>query len=193
VVPALFWLTKGDLTGETGSTVLGILNGTEVPSRSLIDVMWGAKFTPELEKKLVEFARAPSREGDEQLAYYAVYSCLSTQNNKGPDCVDLLIERLADADSYNVGGRAAWGLAYGVQSNPGLETKIADAAVKVWRNRTDNYLREQLMKCIKQYGDATHAAVLEEIASAPAMGETQRKQLSEVAASLRERTPNTSN
>jgi RNA polymerase sigma factor (sigma-70 family) len=193
VVSGLFWLTKRDLTGESGRTVLDILNSAETPSRSLIDVMWGAQFTPELEKKIVEFARAPSREGDEQLAYYAVYSCLSTQSNKGPDCVDLLIERLSDPDSLNVGGRAAWGLRSGVQPNLGLETKIADAALKVWRNRSDSYLREGLMNCIRQYGDASHAAVLDEIAAAPAMGEEQRKKLTEVAATLRTRTSNATN
>ena len=187
VVASLFWLTKGDLTGEAGDTVLGILNLAKAPGRSLIDTMWGAKMTPELERKLVEFARAPGQPDDEQLAYYAVYSCLSTQNNKGPDCVDLLIERLAAEDSYNVGGRAAWGLAYGVQPGLGLEKKIADAAVKVWRNRSSPYLRQELMKSIRQYGDASHAAALEEIASAPAIGEEQRKLLSEVAAELRQR------
>ena len=187
VVSGLFWLTKGDLTGEAGRTVLQVLTNEAEPSRSLIDVMWGAKFPPELEHKLVEFARAPAREGDEQLAYYAVYSCLSTQNNKGPECVDLLIERLLDPDSYNVGGRAAWGLAYGVQPGLGLETKIADAAVKVWQNRSDQYLRSQLMKCLTAYGDSRHAAALEQLAAAPAMGEQVRAGLLKTAETLRQR------
>jgi hypothetical protein len=187
VVASLFWLTKRDLSGEAGDTVLGILNLAKTPSRSLIDTMWGARMTPELERKLVEFARAPSQPNDEELAYYAVYSCLSTQNNKGPDCVDLLIERLGAEDSYNVGARAAWGLAYGVQPGLGLEKKIADAALKVWRNRSNPYLRQELMKSIRQYGDATHADELEEIAAAPAIGEEQRKLLSQVATELRQR------
>lgn len=187
VVASLFWLTERDLSGEAGDTVLGILNLAKTPSRSLIDTMWGAKMTPALERKLVEFARAPSQPDDEQLAYYAVYSCLSTQNNKGPDCVDLLIERLAAEDSYNVGGRAAWGLAYGVQPGLGLEKKIADAAVKVWRNRSNPYLRQELMKSIRQYGDSSHAEALDEIARAPAIGEEQRKLLTGVAAELRQR------
>lgn len=187
VVASLFWLTKGDLTGDAGNTVLGILQNAKAPSRSLIDTMWGAKFSPELEKKLVEFARAERRPDDEELPYYAVYSCLSTQNNKGPACVDLLLERLTDADSYNVGGRAAWGLAYGVQAGQGLETKIADTAIKVWRNRSDGYLRRELLKCVERYGDASHAAVLDEIAAAPAMGAEQKKQLTDLAAQLRQR------
>jgi len=187
VVASLFWLTKGDLTGDAGKTVLGILDRAETPSRSLIDTMWGAQFSPELEKKLVEFARATSQPDDEQLAYYAVYSCLSTQRNKGPECVDLLLERLLDKDSYNVGGRAAWGLGYGVQPGLGLEKKIADTAIKVWQNRTDSYLRDGLMKCVKSYGDESHAAAVEEIASAPAMGEQQKKELTDLAAQLRGR------
>lgn len=149
--------------------------------------MSNATFSPELERKLVEFARAERQPDDENLPYYAVYSCLSTQNNKGPACVDLLIERLVDADSYNVGGRAAWGLAYGVQPGLGLETKIADAAIKVWRNRSDGYLRSELLKCMSQYGGESHAAVLEEIAAAPAMGAEQKKQLTDLAAVLRQR------
>jgi RNA polymerase sigma factor (sigma-70 family) len=191
VVASLFWLTKGDLTGDSGNTVLGILKNAETPTRSLIDTMWGAKFSPELERKLVEFARAERQPDDEELPYYAVYSCLSTQNNKGPACVDLLIERLIDADSYNVGGRAAWGLAYGVQPGLGLETKIADAAIKVWRNRSDGSLRNSLLKCIDRYGDESHAATLDEIATAPAMGAEQKKQLTDLAAMLRQRKPST--
>lgn len=187
VVASLFWLTKGDLTGDSGKTVLGILQKAETPSRSLIDTMWGAKFSPELEQKLVEFARAERQPDDEELPYYAVYSCLSTQNNKGPACVDLLLERLADPDSYNVGGRAAWGLAYGVQPGLGLETKIADTALKVWRNRSDGYLRRELLKCVERYGDTSHAAVIDEIAAAPAMGAEQKKQLTDLAARLRQR------
>ena len=54
VVASLFWLTKRDLSGEEGDTVLGILNLAKTPSRSLIDTMWGAKLTPELERKLVD-------------------------------------------------------------------------------------------------------------------------------------------
>lgn len=188
VVGSLFWLTKGDLTTGAGQTILEVLNRAEVPSRSLIDVMWGAQFTPELEEKLVGYARGPRNQDDEELSYYAVYSCLSTQHNKGPACVDLLIERLSDADSFNVGGRAAWGLAYGVQPGLGLEKKIADAALKVWRNRADGYLKNQLMKCLQQYGDVSHAEILEDIATAPAMGPEQRKQLSETAAALRRKT-----
>jgi hypothetical protein len=187
VVASLFWLTKGDLTGDAGKTVLGVLDHAETPTRSLIDTMWGAQFSPELEKKLVDFARATSQPDDEELAYYAVYSCLSTQTNKGPACVDLLIERLLDKDSYNVGGRAAWGLGYGVQPGLGLETKIADAAIKVWQNRSNGYLRESLMKCVQRYGNESHAAALEEIAAAPAMGEEQKKQLTDLAAQLRQR------
>lgn len=173
----------GQLTAA-GETVLEMLDRAELPDRSLIDTMWGARMSPELERKLVSYARAPGQPGDGELPYYAVYSCLSTQQNKGEDCVDLLIERLSHADSYNVGGRAAWGLAYGVQAGLGLEKKIADAALKVWQNRSDGYLKGNLMKCLQQYGDASHASVLENLASAPAMGPRQRQQLLETAATL---------
>lgn len=47
------------------------------------------------------------------------------------------------------------------------------------------------MKCINNYGDETHAAALEEAAAAPAMGEAQRKQLTELAATLRQRAATT--
>lgn len=59
--------------------------------------------------------------------------------------------------------------------------------MKVWRNRSNPYLRQELMKSIRQYGDASHAAALDEIAAAPAIGEEQRKLLTEVATELRQR------
>jgi hypothetical protein len=43
------------------------------------------------------------------------------------------------------------------------------------------------MKCVQSYGNESHAAALEEIAAAPAMGEEQKKQLTTLAAQLRQR------
>lgn len=125
----------------------------------------------------MEFARRPSQPGDEHLAYYAVYSCLSTQRNKGPACVDLLIERLSHPESNNLGGRAAWGLAYGVQTGLGLETKIADTALNIWRNRSDANLRKQALTCLNLYGTDSHAA---------ALGEDQRQALLNVARTIQQ-------
>jgi hypothetical protein len=77
-----------------------------------------------------------------------------------------------------------------VQPGLGLEKTIADAAIKVWRNRSDGYLRGELLKCISTYGDASHADLLDEVAAAPAMGAEQQKKLTELAAGLRLHHPN---
>ncbi len=107
---------------------------------------------------------------------------LSTQQNKGPACVDFLIDCLAAQDSLNVAGRAAWGLGYGVAPGHGSEQKIAAAAIEVYRHRRAPNLRNELLKMMQNYSSSAQVAQLEELATLPNLSEKERDHLLKIAA-----------
>lgn len=187
VVSNLFWLTNGDLTGRNGGVALGILQQVSEPNINWYGALWGARFSPELEALFVFWGNQESEQGTNGSGYRVMYQSLSTQNNKGPACVDLLLNCLTNEDTQNIAGRAAWGLGYGVAPNEGSEKKIADTAIKVWRNRHNAYVREKLLKCVEAYGTAEHATQLDELAASPALGEEAQKQLTRIADRIRSR------
>jgi len=182
VVSNLFWLGERDLTGEGGETVLKVLEQVDEPTIEWYGALWGARMTPELESMFVQWGQRDLDQGSNGSGYRVMYQTLSTQQNKGPECVDYLISCLAAPDTTNVAGRAAWGLGYGVQPGHGSEQKIADAAIEVFANRRDPSLRQALFKMIRQYSDAQHVPQIEAIAALPALGEADRAQLIEIAA-----------
>lgn len=182
VVSNLFWLGGGDLTGEGGEAVLKVLEQVDAPNIQWYGTLWGARMTPELESMFVEWGQRDFDKGPNGSGYRVMYQTLSTQQNKGPECVDYLISCLAAPDTTNVAGRAAWGLGYGVQPGHGSEQKIADAAIEVFANRRDPSLRQTLLKMMRQYSDAQHVPKIEEIAALPALGEAERAELIKIAA-----------
>jgi RNA polymerase sigma factor (sigma-70 family) len=184
VVSNLFWLTKGDLMARNGDVVLEILQQVKTPHIDWYGALWGAKFSPALEEFFVNWGRMEPEQATNGAGYRVMYQSLSTQQNKGPATVALLLDCLEAQDTTNIAGRAAWGLAYGVAPDQGSEEKIATQAIKVWRNRSDGSLRKNLLKCIQLYGNSTHATQLQELAAAPAMGETQRQELLKIATDL---------
>jgi HEAT repeat protein len=179
----LFWLTKGDLTSRAGEAVLKLLDAPDPRERlEIVRYLWGANFSPALEERLAKLAYDPDRD----VSYYTVYSALSTQRNKGRRCVDVLIERLGNEDWYNVGGRAIWGLGYGVE--PDQQARVADAALKVFQSRTDGYLRQQSLRSLSTYGRAEQVPALQEIASKPGISAELQTEIGRAISAMRQRT-----
>lgn len=152
------------------------------PSIDWYASLWGARMTPELEAHFVEWGRRGFDGSSNSQGYRVMYQTLSTQQGKGPECVDYLIGCLAAPDTTNVAGRAAWGLGYGVAPGHGSEQKIADAAIEVFANRRDSGLRGKLYELMRSCSGAEQVSELEELAALPAIGEAERKTLLEIAA-----------
>jgi hypothetical protein len=91
-----------------------------------------------------------------------------------------LIEYLADADTTNVAGRAAWGLTYGVEPD-------ADAMLKVCEAREDGYMRRNALDCLAQYAREKHAATLEGFLAKPGLSDDDRKKIEGIVASAKQR------
>lgn len=173
----LFVMEKGDLTGESGEIVRGLLDWKDAAkSRGVMGGTWGSKYSPQLEADLIELSRQPGFLND------TVYFALSTQQNKSAATVARLIEVLGDADSYNNGGRAAWGLQQGVP--PELAPTVADAASKIVSSRTSGYLVDQAWSLLERYAGPEQLPVLQALAAKPNLSEDRRKRVGAIIAGL---------
>lgn len=171
----MFLYEKGDFTGESGTAVLGMLNGEEATMRrEVMRGMWGARLSTELEAKVIEL----SRSSDPGELHDAVYFSLSTSANKSAAGVDRLIEVLADPDVVNNAGRAAWGLRQGVAEED--RTRVATAAVGLLENRQNSQLWSQAVELLGRYGTSEHRADVERMMGEPGLDARSRMSLEQV-------------
>jgi beta-lactamase regulating signal transducer with metallopeptidase domain len=180
-------LTKGDLTGKPASdAILKLMNNLPRDSRSVAHAIWGVKFSPEIEARVLEFCRDIPAAGNSIVGYNFFYGALSTQANKSEASCKRLIELLAHQDTTNIAGRSAWGLQQGVAREQ--FPLVADAMVKVIEARSDGYLRDNALRCLRTYGDARNAPALRTLLAKPGVTGEMRKVLEETAESLEKRT-----
>ena len=173
----LFMAEKGDLTGESGEIVRGLLDMKQAEqSREAMRGLWGAKLSPSLEADIIALSREPN------FLHDTVYFALSTQANKSEATIDRLIEVLGDQDSLNNGGRAAWGLQQGVSKD--LAPKVADAAIKIVRTRASGYMQEQCWTLVKRYAGPSNLDGLREIAALEGLAENKRSEITAIIAGL---------
>jgi parallel beta-helix repeat protein len=178
---SLVWLTNKDLTGPEGTKWVEIFEAGNAPFRKeLVHGLWGVKTTVPLQERLASLSREQG-----ELAYDCLYYALSTSPNKGEACVTRLIEYLADADTTNVAGRAAWGLTYGVE--PDQKDRVADAMLKVCEARDDGYMRKNAFNCLAEYARAKHVATLEGFLAKQGLSDDDRKKIEGIVASAKQR------
>lgn len=173
----LFRMEKGDLTGESGEIVRGLLDGNDAgKSREVMRGTWGSNYSPRLETDLINLSRDPA------LMHDTVYFALSTQRNKSAATVARLIEVLGDPDSVNNGGRAAWGLGQGV--SPELAPTVADAAAKVVSTRSSGYMADQAWTLLERYAGPAQFPAMRELAANPNLSEDRRKRINSILGRL---------
>lgn len=184
----LSWIISGlhnrDLTGRAGEAVLKLLAREERHQlREALRGMWGAKFSPAVEARVVELSQ--NLESTDSPAYDAMYFALSTQANKSEASVKRLTELLAHRDTTNIAGRCAWGLQQGVDRAE--FPFIANAMMKVLEARSEGSLRNDALSCLRTYGDAAQAPALKALLAKPGVTGEYRKLLEETLASLEKR------
>jgi biopolymer transport protein ExbD len=177
-------LTKHDLREKAASdAILKLMAKLPRDPRDVAHALWGAKFSPEIEARVLEFCR--EMRGTSGAGYDFFYGALSTQANKSEASCKRLIELLADQDTTNIAGRSAWGLQQGVDR--AQFALVADAMVKVIEARSDGYLRKNALSCLRAYGNASQAPALQAVLAKPGVTGDLRKTLEETLAALEER------
>jgi beta-lactamase regulating signal transducer with metallopeptidase domain/nitrous oxidase accessory protein NosD len=181
-------LTKGDLTGKPASdAILKLMNNLPRDSRSVAHAMWGVKFSPEIEARVLEFCREIQGASNSSVGYNFFYGALSTQANKSDASCRRLIELLAHQDTTNIAGRSAWGLQQGVAREQ--FPLVADAMVKLIEARSDGYLRNNALRCLRTYGDVRQAPPLKALLAKPGVTGEFKSELQQLLAAIEKRRP----
>ncbi len=173
--------TKYDLTGKAASDViLRLLAEQDFRFRKeVMRSMWGSKYSPEIEARVLELSR--STEPEEE--YNTLYFALSTQANKSEATVQRLIEFLAHQETTNFSPRAAWGLGFGVAE--GQRGLVADAAIRVMTSRYRNTaLFRKMLDRLEQYAGEDQAAGIRELLAKPGIQGDVRKRLERILAKV---------
>ena len=137
---------KGEVLGDADKHVNWLLDEADKIEdvnlrREVFRGLWGARITPELETRLLGYAKpdSPSRND-------AHYYALSTLPKKSRATVEYLLSTLVDPDP-NIHGRALWGLSYGISADelPLLEEWSKKSALR-------HHVREELAKVVERLG-----------------------------------------
>ena len=164
----LFLYEDGDLTGESGGVVLGMLNVEEgAAQRQILHGMTGASMSPELEGKVI----AMSRSNNTTELNDAVAS-LSAQANKSSASVERLVEVVSEGNA-NVAGRAATGLRQGVSED--AQRLVAVTAVTMVSSGQDARMRSHGIDLLGRYGTEDQRSELERLASDPSLDAGTRR------------------
>lgn len=172
---------ENDLTGAAGAAVLRMLAAAGPEGRrSMINGIWGARVSPELEAYVLELSRSPDR--DEQ--YETMYFALSTFVPKSEAVVRRLIEFLPSTDP-NVYDRALWGISYGIE--PAQGPLVLQAARELFEARSDVNIQVSCLGLIGQHAGPELEPWLAGLAADTRRPAAVREAAGEALAALRSR------
>lgn len=163
---------KGDLTGpDATKAILKLMDQMPADPRSIAHALWGAKFSPQLEERVLQYCQ----DVDGDLGYVFFYGSLSTQANKSEASCRRLIEILTHPDPVNRVHRAAWGLRQGVAKEQyGL---VASAMLKLMESRELSSLDREIFACLENYGGSAQLEGIDRLLAKPGLPDATRKQL----------------
>ncbi|QDT56789.1 hypothetical protein Pan44_48490 [Caulifigura coniformis] len=145
---------KGRIEGESERIIMGLLKSDDRNvRREVLRGLWGARVSDALAARLVELV------SDQASHHDAIYFGVSTLSEKNEAVIACLIETLSDPDWVNNGGRALWGLGFGIPDS--LKLKVAGALVELHNQRTDPRIRDACQKLVAKYGGESMTAKLE--------------------------------
>ncbi len=193
---ALYRFSNRDFTGQFAEPMFGLLKKgfaadrrhekeSVFQSRGLLNAVWGAKVTPEIEALLVEWSRLDDPDGRSMAinsrGYNALYFALSTLGVRSTAAVERLLELVENPDE-NISGRALMGLQ---NAKPSLEDqrRIAIGIIRLLENRNETYWRDGLL-IIQQFATNEHLPALRSLAAREALPDERRKFLEAVIARL---------
>ena len=200
---ALDVFSKRDFTGRYAAPMLHLLerglalamarDGASskcFDERDVLGPLWGAKISPEIEARIIEWSRLgqtaekPLTAGNSSIAYNVFYYALSTQANKSTASVKRILELAQSPDTGNIGGRCLWGLRGSVPAKEDQAT-VAAGIIALLENRTDSYLWERGLAVLQSYATKAHIPALEKLAAREALPEGNAKTLARLAEFLR--------
>lgn len=197
---AMGTLSNRDYTGKYATPMLSLLergvavaqtydvDGELHDSRSTFNPLWGGKFSPEIEAKIIEWSRMDDAKGgmgasNSSVAYNAFYYALSTQANKSAASVKRLLELAQHPDTGNIGGRCLWGLNNTVPDKKDQAT-VAAFMIEHLRQREGFSLWRDGLKLIRQYASREHLPALRQLLNRPVLSKDARGAIEQIIANI---------
>jgi predicted Ser/Thr protein kinase len=197
---AIGTLSNRDYTGKYAAPMLSLLergfavaqtydvDGELHDSRHTFNPLWGGKFSPEIEAKIVEWSRLDDAKGgmgasNSSVPYNAFYYALSTQANKSAASVKRLLELAQHPDTGNIGGRCLWGLNNTVPDKKDQAT-VAAFMIEHLRQREGFSLWRDGLKLIRQYASREHLPALRQLLNRPVLSKDARVAVEQIITSI---------
>jgi len=197
---AMGTLSNRDYTGKYATPMLSLLergvavaqtydvDGELHDSRSTFNPLWGGKFSPEIEAKIIEWSRMDDAKGgmgasNSSVAYNAFYYALSTQANKSAASVKRLLELAQHPDTGNIGGRCLWGLNNTVPDKKDQAT-VAAFMIEHLRQREGFSVWRDGLKLIRQYASREHLPALRQLLNRPVLSKDARGAIEQIITNI---------
>lgn len=165
----LFRMEKGDLTGESGEIIRGMIDRKdEQATKNTVNSTWGSKYSPALEADLIALSREPAFKDS------TIYSALSTQQNKSRATIERLLEVINEDPNGSNAGRSLWGLQQGVAMTE--KPMVADLALKIVSTRESGYSTENAWRLV-EYAGIENLPALRALAQLPNLSDEKRQKI----------------
>ncbi|HEY1080650.1 MAG TPA: serine/threonine-protein kinase [Prosthecobacter sp.] len=199
---ALGNFSKRDFTGSYGPPMLSLLergmklalakqrgDSMAFDERDVLVSLWGAKVSPEIEARLLEWSHADELADGTMttagIGYNIFYHALSTQANKSEAVVERLLELAHNPDTTNIAGRCLWGMQGTVA--PAQSALVAEGVIRLLGSRNDPYLWEQGLRLLRSYAQTAQVTALETLAGREALPAERRDALQKIIEQARSR------
>ena len=197
---AMGTLSNRDYTGKYAAPMLSLLergvavaqtydvDGEQHDSRNTFNPLWGGKFSPEIEAKVIEWSQRDDDKGgmgasNSSVPYNAFYYALSTQANKSAASVKRLLELAQHPDGGNIGGRCLWGLNNTVPDKKDQAT-VATFMIEHLRQREGFSLWRDGLKLIRQYASREHLPALRRLLDRPVLSKDARVAIEQIITNI---------
>jgi hypothetical protein len=134
---------------EVGAAIVKLLNDSESFVRTAtFKSLWGAASTPEIDERLIELSRGPSKGGSSE-ADEVVYYALSTRPLVRSPVAERLVQIIGERGIYS--SRAVWGLSHHAAED-GAHARVVAALIQVFDGQTDETVRRDALYGLGYHG-----------------------------------------
>ena len=199
---AIATLSNRDYTGRFSALMLSVLErgmaiantrdeeGNLYDSRATLNPLWGGKFSPEIEARVIQWSFLDAGEdglihaSNSSRGYNAFYYALSTQANKSAASVKRLLELAQHPDTTNIAGRCLWGM-QGSVPDAKDQSEVATFVIQLLGDRNGDYQWEQGLLLLRQYATSQHVASLVVLAGREALPSERKSALNGIISVLK--------
>lgn len=191
-------LSDHDFTGEFEEAMLYFLqraskgtsmgSGSTLDQRDVLGALWGAKFSPEIERIIIEWTHLGEDENgvlhSQGTGYQTFYHALSVQANKSAASVKRLLELAHNPDVTNIAGRCLWGMQNNTVPDKKDQAHVAAEVARLLAQRRDEYFWREGLGLLTEYATSEHASALKELAAREALPKARKEAVEKIITGL---------